>query len=255
MEDRERFQRAIRTITTFVPKFKVRAKANSLLHMFLAWVMFFNKGYMTKFWTTVGFTTSYPDNEKALKDWRTLYHEGYHAIQAQQQTRTLMALKYLFPQVLGIPSLVLTIVLLPALTILSFFGVNLWDWWLLWVFPPLVFLLPWPAYWRTKMELEAYQVTLAIAYWHHGKHTAETTYVGIIRQFIWSNYYFMWPFKRSIELKLRKLLNEVYDMEVFGHAYFRTIYWHMLTSKVMNAHARSFAMHVSKDQYNTRSRS
>ena len=90
--------RAIELIQGYVPEFKVLNKADSKLQRFIGKAMFFNKGYMTNFYTTIGYTTYRPIGAAGEPwEWEILLHEGKHAIQAKKLTRPLMGALYLLP--------------------------------------------------------------------------------------------------------------------------------------------------------------
>jgi len=168
---------AISIVRLYCPKFKVVSKEDSLLHRTIGKIMFFNPGYMKNFYTTIGYTAATPIGIEA--SYEVIYHEGLHAIQAKKYTRLLFGLAYLLPQILA-----------PLFVALSF----IFSLWLL--IPAAVLLLPLPAYFRMKFELEAYCLSAMIEVWK-GKYTDESRNF-IINNFIGENYYFMWPFKKRL---------------------------------------------------------
>jgi hypothetical protein len=71
----------------------------------------------------------------------------------------------------------------------------------------LLFLLPLPSPGRAWLEFRAYKVTIAL-HWHL---TGTKPSVPWLRdQFVRSYYYWMWPFKKSVE---RHILNVIENVE------------------------------------------
>jgi len=90
--------KAIELIRKYAPAFTVENKADNKLQRLIGKLMFFNKGYMTNFYTTFGYTTYRPIGAAGEPwEWETLLHEGRHAIQAKKFTPALMGLLYLLP--------------------------------------------------------------------------------------------------------------------------------------------------------------
>jgi len=182
-------EKATLSIKAFAPV-KVRSKALSNFHRLISTLLFFTKGYMEHYWTTIGYVISYPERAR----WHTVFHEGVHAVQAKRYTRVLFGLLYLFPQVLS------------TLALLAF--VFSW-WWLL----ALLFLLPIPAPFRMLFELEAYCLTVKIQQWRLGPSSSMTNFIDrILKQFTGPSYWFMWPFKNMIRRKLKAAQDEAFYM-------------------------------------------
>lgn len=110
----------------------------------------FNPRFMKGYATTIPFLGRIyvPGAWYETSWWRTLAHEGIHLEQARRDGQLKFALKYLFPQCLGL------------LSILAF-GAFLWFP-MIWCLIFLAFLAPWPAKYRTRYEREAYVVTGAM---------------------------------------------------------------------------------------------
>ena len=87
----------------------------------LGTILFFNKTFMTGFITTVGYTVYWPSREKlessGLGALSTLAHEYRHAQDAKKITRVLFGFLYLLPQILALPGLLFTLILIPLLIV------------------------------------------------------------------------------------------------------------------------------------------
>lgn len=178
--DQERFLEALACVRKFVPKFRVRDKADSFLQRAIGWLLKYvgNPDYMRNYWTTIGYTTYrstvvYPD------EWLTVLHEGCHAVQ-RKRWRFLFYIGYLFPQILAIPFVAL--------------AVSCGWWWLL----GLVCLAPLPAPFRWLAERQAYRVSIVCGSTYYG----DNYDLGGMIESVESNlstgaYYWTWPFKAS----------------------------------------------------------
>jgi len=71
------------------------------------------------------------------------------------------------------------------------------GWWHL----SLAVALPFPAYWRMKYELEAYQISATLVVWSMGD-IGESHLKHITQNFTGPLYYYMWPFKGYIDKRL-----------------------------------------------------
>ena len=166
--------------------FDIKFKNNSLFMKILGFIMFFNRGFMTDYITTIGNTIYFP-NQEMLKDneisnCEVLAHELRH-IQQNKKYGLLYSLGYLFPQILVIFSL------------LGFFN--------LWFLLFLVFALPIPAIFRMIFEREGYKTTIFVLYIYLSQKNANSDWVNSVinnninfadQQFTSSAYYYMWPF-------------------------------------------------------------
>lgn len=162
---------------------RVKSKRGSFFMTILGKVLFFNKSFMRRYYTTIGDTvytplTGYePDSKHCLT---TIAHEVMHIRQSKNYP-TMYALVYLFPQCLAL------------LSLLAFVSS---PWFLL----TLLFLLPWPAPGRIILERQAYLMTLAMGEWLTGQ-TSEYEIEFVLDQFTGSAYYWM---KRGGKEDLRK---------------------------------------------------
>lgn len=187
--------------------FNVKYKDQSWFMKFLAMFLFFNKDFMTGYITTLGSTIYFPDatwvKENEYAAMKVLAHEVVHVNQADQYSKFLFSILYLFPQCLAVLSLlaVLAIFWLPFLWCLLF----------------LIFLAPIPAPWRAKFEFEAYTMTLFITNlqmknggFQDDKIDAELAIEAVSiekNQFKSSMYWFMWPF--SLEKEFGKKIDDI----------------------------------------------
>lgn len=177
----------------------VKYKSESWLMKIISWILFFNPRFMTDFVTTIGETIYFPDSSKewsenSLK--AIMAHEYIHVFDFQNDK--LFSVKYLFPQILSL----LTIFVIP------------FTWWGL-LF--LLFLLPWPAYWRKKYEVRGYTMSL-VAWYHINK--CNNLYTGLEEKAIYYNdvlkgsgYYWCWPF--GVEEEFGKAIHDIKSGDIF----------------------------------------
>ncbi|MDP2685243.1 MAG: hypothetical protein Q8P20_09500 [bacterium] len=178
---------------------------------------------MTKFVTTIGYTVYVPTRESiadmGAESFAVLAHEYRHAKDAQKYTRIIFGLLYLLPQAIGALGLLFTLILVPLLI----FGIVSWSLHLLPFILVSLLLLPVPAYFRMKSEVEGYTMSMFVAHelqknrdilaWDRAK------LLTIMAQnynlhFINSNYYYMWPFgveKKLIQAAEKILIEELVD--------------------------------------------
>lgn len=178
MTQSEVFEEVKKIVEGLDPKVRIEMKRDSRFHRAIAKVMFFVP-YM-QYSTTIGRRISLADGH----GWTTLAHEGVHVVQGLRQGTLIHSLLYLFPQCLALLSLL-----------------AIWSPWFL---LSLIFLLPFPAYFRMRKELEAYCVNVVLVQWVNGSLPGNGYISRIADHFVESDYYFMWPFRRYIE---RRLLN------------------------------------------------
>ena len=174
-------------------KFGVRVveKKTSKLMKLLSIILFFNRGFMISYVTTIGKTVYWPDLESI---WRspsnlgTMMHETQHAHDGSR-FKVIYELFYLLPQILGI------------LAVLAFLAILLGPWWLL----PLVMLLaalPIPSWGRMFWEVRGDACGIAYRVWIAGE-VRDDIYESMAKSYTTSAYYFMWPFKKNILKRLR----------------------------------------------------
>lgn len=191
--------------------FDIKFKDESTFMYLLSKILFFNKGFMTKFITTIGSTIYFPSREYIKMNEfgavNVLAHEVVHVAQAEKYGKVPFSLMYLFPQCLAL------------LSLLAFLAI--WYLPFLWCLLFLVFLAPIPAPWRKKFELEGYTMSLFMSYlqlkkagWDDEKIKAELALYALRydkSMFRGSGYWFMWPFgvMNKFEKKIEDICNGV----------------------------------------------
>ena len=181
--------------------FTIKYKDKSLFMKLLGLLLFFNKGFMTKYITTIGSTIYFPNKEfvtsKDQASISILAHELVHIQQAKAYGTVLFSLLYLFPQCLAIFSL------------LAPFS--------LWFLLCLVFLAPLPAPWRANFELGGYTMSLYMlnVQLKFFQNPPEKIYEFLNTEadrmsrtyFMGPSYWFMWPF--GVGDKLRNSIEDI----------------------------------------------
>lgn len=175
-------------------KVKIINKKDSKLMKLISYVLFFNKNFMIKFTTTIGRTIyvskAFEESENIAKI-ITLLHEFVHIQQNNEDV--LHKVKYLFPQILFI----LAFILFPFIGFLSLFFI-------------LFAVLPLPAYFRMKSEIEAYGLNLYL-FDKSGLYQMDHELQHCVQQFTTSNYFFMWPFEDKVRKELLKSWHNIVD--------------------------------------------
>lgn len=191
--DQARLLILVHKIRQKVPGFEVAFKDESRSQRFLGKLLFF-VAYMTDFITTfypkVWWTTrkDYEDNPRGA--FKTLAHEYIHLLDTKRSPMWFR-LSYIMP----LPCVVFSLVSLGAI----------WSsLWFLSSLAALVFLAPWPAYWRMRWEMRGYAMSMAVVAWESGS-ISDSTKESIAESFTGWSYYKMWPFKRAV----RKLLDDL----------------------------------------------
>jgi len=186
------------------PKLNIKYKDVSLLMKILAIVLFFNPRF--KNYTTTIFNTIYFPSEKYIKDRdfsssAVFLHELVH-IQDMNNLGffgpIIFAFLYLFPQILC----------------LLFFPLLLVSWKV--ALFALLFLAPFPAYWRMKYERKAYFVSMYVMDKFEKKFNVNFRLNDnkkyFIKQFAGPSYYFMW-YLPGISKQFDKALEKVRNGE------------------------------------------
>ena len=165
---------------------KIAFKNESKFMRMLSWLLFFNKKFMTNYITVIGKTVYFPSREWLSKNRKSaaevLCHEFVHISDEKNVGSFVFRLSYLFPQWLGLFAIA---------------AIFAGPWALIFLF----FLLPLPAPFRTFWELRGYAMTDAVFYSRY-KQFADLDF--LTKQFATSNYYFMWPFKKSLLAEIEK---------------------------------------------------
>jgi len=175
-----KFNRSVEIAKKQFPKLSIKYKNESYLMKLLGMVLFFNRGFGSKYITTIGNTIYFPSKQfienNETSSIIVLCHELVHI--KQKQSVDLFELEYLFPQVISLFSL------------FAFFNIYF----LLF----LLFLLPIPSITRFMFEYEAYLVTI----YCKKKLNLNYNIENIIKQFTGPDYYFMYPFKDNVKTML-----------------------------------------------------
>lgn len=182
MTGSDRVMLAVNMVQSLVPGYEVTEKSGSSLQRAIGRIMGLlgNREYMTSYWTTFG-TTSYRPSGHRPDDWQVVLHEGLHARRNRDDGSVGRGILYMLPQALA------PVVLL---------GAFVSPWFLL----GLLLLLPLPAYFRMRQELEAYTVSMACQVW--AEDAGPTVVDGYVDRFYDGSYYRMWPFRSDVRRRL-----------------------------------------------------
>lgn len=169
-----------------IPGIQVKYKDQSTFMKVLSYVLFFNRGFMTDYITSIGSTMYFPSAQYIENDpidnTVVMLHEIVHIEDEQNSNSILFGFLYLLPQLLAL-------LFIPLLFIVG------WKFALI----AFVFALPLPAYFRMQDEKKAYTIALYAMYKLNAKYNMTldvktwATYYAL--QFKNSAYYFMWPFQ------------------------------------------------------------
>lgn len=168
---------------------KIKSKEDNWLMKAIGW--FFTKtkinpGFSTVYYTTINDTVYVPkgfsQDEQSFME--VIAHESVHAYDAKRLSFPLFALLYLSPQLLAI-------LLLPLAFITP---------WFLFV---LALLAPIPALFRTWFEVRGFRCSILFARKLYGVVDMKDVHAFIVDNFVTSKYYFMFPFKGTLEKILK----------------------------------------------------
>lgn len=178
------FQTIVQSAQAHFPNLKIKYKDESLLMKILGKIMFFNKGFMTSYTTTIGSNIYFPNSSfvrvRPISSSVILLHELVHLHDTNKFTGPLFSFLYLFPQIL----------------VLLFFPLLFISWKI--ALCTLLFATPLPAYFRMIFEKRAYMTSM-YALSELGKKlnfdpVLDRQKSDFVTQFKTSSYYFMWPF-------------------------------------------------------------
>ena len=165
----------------------------------LAKVLFFNKNFMTRYITVIGSTVYVPSKQRMKENpyaaLEVLCHEWVH-MKDNKAMGPLFKLLYLTPQIFSLVALA------------SLWTGNLW--WLGF----LAFLLPFPSFGRSELEMRAYSVSMAVRWWVLEQ---EPDYEKISKYFTSSAYYWMYPIKEAAIEDLEENFERIKRMELRPH--------------------------------------
>lgn len=173
-------------VAQYFPKAKIGFKDQSTFMKIIGALLFFNPGFMTQFITTIGDTIYYPSatyvNSHPVSSFVVLLHELVHVYDEKKYSKILFMLSYLLPQLL-------VLLFLPLLFLVG------WKFALI----SLVFLAPFPAYFRMHFEKRAYIASLYVMQKLNMSHPDYKIDIDdrsnfFTQQFKNASYYFMWPF-------------------------------------------------------------
>lgn len=179
------FQDLVTAAQKYFPDLKIRYKDQSWFMKLIGTLLFFNKGFMTNYTTTVGSTVYFPSEAvtktRPVSAATVLLHEVVHVNDAKKLSAPLFGFLYLTPQILILPALLLFLlswkIALPVIVLLA---------------------LPIPSYFRMLYERRAYLTSLyainALGTRLNFKPLLATQQQGYLTHFKDSSYYFMWPF-------------------------------------------------------------
>lgn len=203
----------INYIQKYLPKFKLAFKDQSKFMKFLGKIMFFNKDFMTRYTTTIGYTVYVPSKEKYDADpdayLDIITHEFVHMMDFKKWN-ILFTLSYLLPQLLSI------------LAVLAFVAINHSHLWLI-SLAALIFAAPLPAFFRSHWELRGYIMNAAFQYWETGYDHVQPPEMYLDR-FLGSGYYFMWPFKKNMTKRFQNMLNKIMDNSILQDKPYRIVH-------------------------------
>jgi hypothetical protein len=180
-----------------VPGFTTKWKSVSWANVFFAAVLWpFNPWFLTGYVTTIYPVVYWPEANYADQagSWQILAHEYVHLYDAHK-ARVRFSLGYLFPQVLGLFS----VLALGAI----------WWIWALFALLFLVAFLPWPAPWRVRAEQRGYAMSMAVEWWTTGAVHYDSPKV-LAPQFNRGSYYWMsWAKDATVESRLQAQVDAV----------------------------------------------
>lgn len=173
------------------PKAKIKFKDESNLMSFLGW---FSISFYASMTTVIGTTVYLPSKEKLEKDYegatQTLAHEFAHMVDASTEGLLFFWLKYLFPQILAVFSLLSVAVY--------------WNTWSLLCLLFLLFLVPGiPAPGRTFFEANGYAMSLYFLFRGAPRNSAiENKAKDLSAIFVGRSYWFMARDRQLVESML-----------------------------------------------------
>jgi hypothetical protein len=183
------YEKLLNYVKSQISGFEIKSKKESRLMNLLSVVLFFNKRFLTSYVTTLYpcvYVPSLPWNPyRPLSRTITLAHEYVH-LYDRQRLGWLFNILYLSPQIFALLAL----------------GAFWNPWWLL----ALLFLLPLPSPGRAWLEFRGYRMTAAVQWWLARE---EINTVWIENQFTGPAYYWMFPFKKFMERRIVKAIENI----------------------------------------------
>src|SRR5574338_64595 len=179
------FQDLVTAAQKYFPDLKIKYKDQSWFMKLIGILLFFNKGFMTDYTTTIGSTVYFPTEAvtktRPVSAATVLLHELVHVNDAKKISKPLFGFLYLTPQILILPALLLFLlswkIAIPVIVLLA---------------------LPIPSFFRMHFEKRAYLTSLyavnALGKKMSFNPLLATQEQGYLKHFKDSTYYFMWPF-------------------------------------------------------------
>lgn len=194
---RQDYERLKGVIAEAIPGFEVRYKDRSGWQRLISLLLFFNRGYMTRYTTTLYPYVYYPSQEFEESDFAsrffTLAHEYVH-LHDMKEHRLWFPVSYLSPQIWSLLSL-------------GSIG-AIWNPWF-WLFLcALLLLLPFPSPDRARWEMRGYGMNLFLEHHLYGQ-ISDATILRIEKQFTGAAYYFMWPLKAQVSECLGEMVRSI----------------------------------------------
>jgi len=210
MTDLERLQALERRIKELVPSFEVRFKDESRFMKVLGKILFFTKGFMTGFITTIGTKVYFTSRKEYLADpansFRVLAHEFVHVFDFVLKP-VRFPLGYLFPQILALFSLFAVLAFLSPYFLLCLLA--------------LLCLAPIPSVPRKDREMRGYGMSLKVEQWRGISPEGLDWWVShSANNFVNSNYWYMYPYRDAVERELKGWLADDYCLGDNNVAYF-----------------------------------
>lgn len=192
-------------------------KEESKLMKVLSFILYpFNQKFLSQYITTINKNIYVPkailDNKNPWRFLEIICHECIHINQYEKYS-ILFVIGYLFPQILFIISL-------PILLMLGTGWFSLFS---------LLFLLPLPAYFRFRFEIEAYKTSILFGrkIFKYDDKTMDLVKEHIVSQLGDKWYYFCWPFKNSIREELNK------EEEILSNPKYEEILLYLKSKKLL----------------------
>lgn len=198
---------------------RVGFKTESGLMKLLGGLLWFNKAFMTRFTTSAPGVVWFPNRgvlDQPARYARVMAHELVHLDDQLGIWRAIrFGLMYFFPQWLGLLGL---LGLLDPMVFGASGGHTMWPFFIL-----LVCFGPWPSPGRMHLEMRGYAISIASWKWIGGttlyptdewveEHCAST-----IENFVSGNYYWMWPFRKSVVRQLKRWIERINDGTIDQH--------------------------------------
>lgn len=179
-------EEVLQKVLSYFPDFKIKFKNESWLMKTIGFLMFFNKGFMKSFTTTLGNTIYFPSKEfvstRQTSSLVITMHEIVHMYDAKKMNKFVFSALYASPQIFALFSIPLFILGFNLLALLS-----------------LLCLAPIPSYFRMRSEKRAYLASLYAMKKLNEKYNyninLDIQSRFFLDQFKGANYYFMWPLK------------------------------------------------------------